>query len=362
MRIVIATGIYPPEVGGPATYAVLVEEGLRARGWSVEVLPFRIVRHLPPVIRHFAFTYRLWKATKGVDVIFAQDTVSVGLPARIVAKLRRLPLVIRVPGDFAWEQGVQRFGVKEDIDHFQSRSYGWRVELLRWIQCFVVRGADQVIAPSQYFAALVGGWVQDRSRVQAIYNGVALPGSISATVFSGPTLVTAARLVPWKRIDLLIQALTLIPDAQLLVIGEGPDRSRLEQLVKDLRVERRVQFTGPLPRTELINHIAGCDLFLLASAFESFSFQLVEAMMVGATVVACDVGNLREIITPDVNGILLSQDPSPELYAKTIQSLLVDPARRKRLGGQAIIDSQRFSVSAVVEALEGVLKKVALLS
>lgn len=357
MHLLFATGIYPPDIGGPATYAVLMERELRERGWVVTLRSFGGVRHLPPLIRHGKFAWRLWRDSFGAQALFAQDTVSVGLPALLVAKLRRIPLVIRVPGDFAWEQGVQRFGVKEDIDTFQSRRYGWRVEFLRWIQRCVVRGADRVLAPSQYFADLVRGWVRSPEKVLCMYNGVAVPKAISPHEYPGPTLITAARLVPWKGIDTLIEALCEVPSARLVVVGEGPDRARLEERSELVGVQDRVEFTGALPREELLSRIAGAEMFLLGSSFESFSFQLVEAMMMGAPVIARDIGNLRELIEPELNGVLLREGTASD-YASAIRRLLEDPQRRLQMGVAARESAQHFSVQATGAALDHLLRSL----
>lgn len=122
--ILIATGIYPPEVGGPATYTVLVEGELRSRGWNVEVLPFRTVRFLPKVIRHIAYFFLVIIRSINKRYIYAQDVASVGLPALLASRLVFRKFVVRVPGDFAWEQGTQRFG--DTIDDFQNKKYDWK--------------------------------------------------------------------------------------------------------------------------------------------------------------------------------------------------------------------------------------------
>lgn len=362
MRLLLATGIYPPDIGGPATYAALMEQELRRRGWKVAVLPFRAVRALPPGLRHLAYAWHLFRLAAGADVILAQDTVSVGLPALVAARLRRIPLVVRVPGDFAWEQGVQRFGVAEGIDAFQARRYGWRVELLRWIQRRVVRGAAQVMAPSRYFARVVAGWGVPAERLQAVYNGVALPEGIvpDRSPFPGerplPTLVSAGRLVPWKGFEGLIRVLSRIPGVRLLIIGDGPERARLEAVVADLGLRARVKLLGSQPRERLLALVAGADLFLLRSRFESFSFQLVEAMMLGLPVVAQAIGNLGEIVTAGEDGLLLDPDDEEGLR-QTLVRLLADPAERARLGANAKRSSQRFSVTATGDRLEEVLRK-----
>src|SRR3990167_7698484 len=98
MRILIATGLYPPESGGPATYARLLEEYLPARGFGVSVLPFSRVRHLPLGVRHMAYFFRCFCMTFRADVVFAQDTVSVGLPAALATRLAGKKFLVRVPG------------------------------------------------------------------------------------------------------------------------------------------------------------------------------------------------------------------------------------------------------------------------
>ena len=149
MRLLIATGLYPPEIGGPATYARLFEERLPGLGFEVTVLPFNTVRHLPPIVRHFVYAWKLAFQARKTDCILVQDTVSTGVPAALVSMILRQKLVVRVPGDYAWEQGTQRFGVIDSLDDFQERAYGWEVALLRALQRFVVRRATKVIVPSE---------------------------------------------------------------------------------------------------------------------------------------------------------------------------------------------------------------------
>ncbi|MDQ5893447.1 MAG: hypothetical protein QG640_459, partial [Patescibacteria group bacterium] len=138
MKILISTGIYPPDIGGPATYSKLLFDELPKYGHEVSILSFGEVRHLPKVVRHLSYLFKLLNRAKSVDLIFAQDTVSVGLPALIASRILKKKFFVRVPGDYAWEQSVQRFGVKESIDDFQNKKYGLKVEFLRKLQKITV--------------------------------------------------------------------------------------------------------------------------------------------------------------------------------------------------------------------------------
>src|SRR3989344_8147291 len=104
MKLLIATGLYPPESGGPATYTKLLEERLPALGFSVLVLPFSRVRHLPKIIRHIAYFFKCLRMACAADVVYALDTASAGLPAALAAKLAGKKFLVRVHCDYAWEQ------------------------------------------------------------------------------------------------------------------------------------------------------------------------------------------------------------------------------------------------------------------
>ena len=108
MKILLAAGIFPPDIGGPATYAQMLDDELPKVGIDVTVVPYGLVRSLPKAIRHLAYMRLLWKESKGCSVIYALDPMSVGVPARLVAVLKRKKFVVRLGGDYAWEQGVQR--------------------------------------------------------------------------------------------------------------------------------------------------------------------------------------------------------------------------------------------------------------
>jgi hypothetical protein len=103
MKIVIATGIYPPDIGGPAYYAQGLSGALRAAGHDAPVVTYGVLKALPTGIRHLAYMFRLTPSLIRADAVVALDTFSVALPVVILAQLFRVPVVIRTGGDFVWE-------------------------------------------------------------------------------------------------------------------------------------------------------------------------------------------------------------------------------------------------------------------
>lgn len=321
MKILLAAGLYPPDIGGPATYAELIAAELPKRGITVVVIPYRVVRRVPKVFRHLAYTGKLWRASRDVDAIFALDPMSVGVPARIVARLRRKPLVVRLGGDYVWEQGVQRFGITDTLDVYTegTNPRPFMVRLLARIQTWVTRGAVAVILPSEYLKRIVLMWGIDANRTHVVYSAV-VPCQVTETRadirtaygLTSPVLVSIARLTPWKGfrtlIDVVARRVAQGDVATLIIGGDGPDRVALEHYVQERDVSEYVRFTGALTHAEVFRYIKAADIFLLNTAFEGLSHQLQEVMSIGTPIITTPIGGNPELITDGIEGLLVPVD------------------------------------------------------
>ncbi len=147
VKLVIATPLYPPEIGGPATYAKLLEEGLPGKGVEVEVVKFGEVRHLPKVVRHVAYFWRVFRAVKEADAVIAFDTWSTGVPAIFAARLRRKKTLVRIGGDFLWETYLARTRqlVKLSTFYSEERALSLKERLLFLGARWVTRRADALV-------------------------------------------------------------------------------------------------------------------------------------------------------------------------------------------------------------------------
>ncbi|MDP3661340.1 MAG: glycosyltransferase family 4 protein [bacterium] len=110
MKIIIATGIYPPDIGGPAQYARETAKSWTRAGHSVTVCNFGAIRFLPTIVRHIAYFFWVLARSLHTDFIFIPDTFSAAVPAVAVGKILRKKTIIRTGGDFLWEQYVERTG------------------------------------------------------------------------------------------------------------------------------------------------------------------------------------------------------------------------------------------------------------
>lgn len=358
MKLVIATPLYPPEIGGPATHVSSLEKKLPTHGIETRIVKFSDVRHVPKFLRHVAFGIRVFREARRADAISAFDTVSVGLPSSLAAWLARKPLIVVVPGDYAWEQGYQRFGIEDSIDEFQNKRSGFAVEWLRRLQRFVVRRAIVVVAPSEYFAQVVQGWGVRPEKLRTVYLNVELENPQKpANRPEGNVLVSAGRLVPWKGFDGVIEAIRKLPEWKLVIIGDGPERKRLEALASDASLAGRVTFLGALPRAQVLGWYSVADAFVLNTSFESFSYQVVEALAIGVPVIATSIGSLPELIENGKEGILIKPNDIPVLCT-AIESVRSEPDLWRQRVEAGKRKAAFFSTERMVEAFANMYKKL----
>ncbi len=368
MRILVATGLYPPDVGSSATYAKALEGGLQKEGIAVSVLPFSRVRRLPILIRHLRYFFLALREGKHTDVIYAQDPFSVGLPAFFAARLSGKKFVLKVVGDFAWEQAVERFDFAGTLEAFQKAELSLLPGMMRWLERFVALRAERIVVPSKYLGTIVGRWGVPKKKIAVIYNGMeelADPGNKPVLrgllKFHGKLIISVGRLVPWKGFGALIGMLAGMkkdfPDLKLMIVGNGPDLATLEEEAKRKGVADDVIFTGALPRDVLLRYIRASDLFILNSSSEGFSNQLFEAMAIGVPLIATKVGGNPEAIAHETEGFLVSPNDTARIEGY-VRALFSDSGLRTRIISGAKRKVAEFSEERMLSETAKLLKKL----
>ena len=178
-------------------------------------------------------------------------------------------------------------------------------------------------------------------------------------------LVVVGRLVERKGVDDVLQALTLLPDVELVVCG-GPERARLctdpearrlAARAEELGVADRVQLRGRVGREELPALIRSADLVVCAPWYEPFGIVPLEAMGCGVPVVATAVGGLLDTVVDGVTGVHVPPR-APDRLAAAVDALLADPRRRAHMGRAAVRRARLYSWPRVAAATLGVYERV----
>lgn len=373
-RVLVVSGIYPPEIGGSATYAELMFRELPKKGFATEVLTtgewqipgVHFVPSKGKLGRYIKFFWAAYTLAKRFDIIYAVDSsFGAATIAAFAAWLRRKPFIMRVTGDYAWEQGMQRFGVNELLDDFapltEPRRYKFAVRILARAERYAAKRATFIIAPSEYLKRIVETWGVAPEKIQVIFNAVDVP-RITETKkdirerlgWKGSVVVSAGRLVPWKGFATLIEAffdvLRSVPDAKLIILGDGPDKSALEEKIDAMHLGESVTLSGRLARERLARYLKAADLFVLNTGYEGFSHQLVEAMALGAPVITTAVGGNVEVIKDKTNGVLTNYNDR-EMLGEAIKFLLRNKEARERLAKAAMEDAEQYATEIMTEKL-----------
>jgi glycosyltransferase involved in cell wall biosynthesis len=380
MKVVFITGIFPPDVGGPATYTDGIATELSERGHDVRVLtlsdeeasatadanrPFpveRIDRGQNRLRRMGVVVSSIRRHCMWADVGFVQGLYT---EVGVATMLTDTPMVVRMPGDIAWERARRLGWVDSDYETFLTKRYRPRVELLRWLRTWSVRRMDRVVAQSAFFGEHIESWGIPSSSVTQVNNFVDLddlddltPADVTLPAVQPNAVVTVGRLIDLKSVDTLIDAVSGLPDTDLVVVGDGAMRDDWEAYAADRGVADRVHFVGQQPRDRALGYMRAADIFALSSTFETFSIVLLEAMSVGTPVVATDCGGPGEIINDGETGLLVA-NCSPRSLRDGIERLLADPGEAERLATNASATLDRYSLDTVATELEGVLAEEA---
>jgi glycosyltransferase involved in cell wall biosynthesis len=378
LRILIVTGTFHPEAGGPSRYLLNLATDLSRAGHRVSVVTFgeafehaypfavkRISRKWPVPIRLAMMAAAVIPRAATADILFVNDY---GLPPAIVNLSLRKPVVMKIVGDFAWEWSVRHGHVTENIDDFQTHSHSPRVELVKALQRFYAGRADRIFTPSGYLKGIVGGWGIDPGKVRVVTNAVdpakyPFPESREAAQaqlgLEGRFVVTVARLTPWKGVDALIRCVPRLPAGwKLLVVGDGPERARLEEQSRAGGLTQRVIFTGEVTQDKVPAYLRASDIFALFTGYEGLSHVLLEAQLAGLPTVATRKGGNPEVIRHGENGLLVEYGDE-EALASALAKLAGDEGLRATLAENARRASVDFDWARLMEKTTAVLREAA---
>jgi glycosyltransferase involved in cell wall biosynthesis len=236
-------------------------------------------------------------------------------------------------------------------DHWKAitgstiKSGGYRLAE-RLLATYLARKCDRQIHTATDFAEKVIAWGGPADRIRVILNGVDTerfsPSQGPSDSDGKPIIMTVRRLVPKNGVRYFVEACSMVgSDANFVVVGDGPERSYLEELARSLGVMDRMEFMGSVPNDLLPETMSTADVMVVPSLVEASSISLLEAMAMAKPSIVTNIPGIDEVANPD-RSLMIRPADSREL-ARAIDLLLSDPLRRRRLGrnGREYVISQR---------------------
>lgn len=377
MRLIIATPIYPPEIGGPATYTKELCERIHDK-YDITVIAYTdahdafsgtklisIPKNRPLLTRLVKFTFALYQAAKNADVIYVQNAMAAGLPVAIVKMLTGKPYILKFVGDEAWERATQHKLTEKSLEEFLERPEApLKIRAMMAVQGFVLRHANIVTTPSEYLGrAIQKAYRIDPKKVITNYNAADKTETLPFEIKIVPNrIVTTARLTSWKGVDGIIRALKIVREryknATLYVAGEGPEYENLKKLTKDLGLEDCVNLLGRISRAETWQLRKNSEIYVLNSTYEGLPHTALTTFAAGIPIVATDIPGTNEAVYNERTGLLVKPGDDKGL-ANAIIRYFDDKKLKKRVVENAKkILQEKFSWESHIDKLNGFFQSV----
>jgi glycosyltransferase involved in cell wall biosynthesis len=361
-RVAILTGIFPPDIGGPATSVPELACWLASNGWDPTVVTLadsvpeqpddrveRVPRTLPWPRRARAVQRAVRRSRP--TVVFAN-----GLHLES-ALLTGVPVVQKIVGDWAWERAHNRGWTTLGVDEFQPAALPPRARALRVLRTAVTKRAQGVVVPSRHLARLVRSWGVTGDRITVVPN--AAPDLKPSDERDARRVVFVGRLVAWKHVEHVIRVLPRLPDLTLEVVGVGPRLESLRELAASLGLQQRVVFHGALPREDALSVMRNAGALVLPSSYEGMPHVVLEAFALGVPVVGSDAPGIETVVEDGVSGVLYPVGDLAALEQALRRAAMPDVAARLAQGGRERARRLTLDASALAtrEALEKALSR-----
>ena len=337
MRVLVTVGIFPPDIGGPATFVPKIAKYFQDElNYEIEILTLsdnknsninddfivkRIDRNLPIIYRWLKTIFTIYKLGKNKDLIFVNG---LGTEATIANIFLKKKIIRKIVGDPVWERAYSKAKISESFDEFQVKNYGFSISLQKKVRSFSIKKSDIVVTPSQHLKNFILN-LGFKNKIEIINNGVFIPEE-NTNIFTNDqiNITIVSRLVSHKNIEKIIKAISDLnsPLINLNIIGDGPELNQLQKISLESNNKDNIIFHGKLNRDE-INHIfLNSDIYIQASNYEGLPHSLLEAMSYGIPVLCTPVGECKEILGNEDRGYILDLPVSKNNIKSKISEII----------------------------------------
>jgi len=359
LKILITVGIFPPDIGGPASFVPKIAKLLQENGFEVTIICLsnekivdnesykiiRILRNQNLMIRWIKTIFKMISNGRNADTIFVN-----GLPmeAYIANLFLRKKLIRKVVGDWAWERGRNKGIIDDSFDEFQKNKHNLHLEIAKFSRGWTATKADLVITPSVHLKNVVKNWGVSENNLKVIYNGTKIQSKITKKENEVLHFITVGRLAPWKNIDKIIQAMAILNEKGFNfifnIVGSGPLNEKLKILVKELKLENKIFFLGQKNTEELNEIYLDSDIYIQASGYEGLPHVILEAINFNLSIISTPIGGTNEILLDGKNGwvLKLKDKKAPDEF--DLQEIIYELVDNKTKSNNLIHNAKEYLI------------------
>ena len=375
MDILITVGIFPPDIGGPASFVPKIAKYLINKGHNVKIIclsdkehltfkddinVIRINRNSPIIFRWLRTIVKIYSNSKKSDLIFVNG---LGTETTIANLFIRKKVIRKIVGDPVWERVYNKNLIDESFDDFQENNHGLFITLQKMIRNWSINKSNLIITPSQHLKNFIDKIGFDKN-IFVINNGVNIEQHNKVVLENNIIqLLVVSRLVSQKNIDSIIKAVKVMENENIIlnIVGDGSEINNLKLLVKKYELDKKINFIGKIENTKLNEYLKDADIFIQASNYEGLPHSILEAMNFEIPILSTDVGGCSVLLNKGERGYIIPIPVSEVEISEGIRKIINNKNEAKskaRLAKNYLNQEHNFNTNAEIydEKIKEVVK------
>ena len=375
MDILITVGIFPPDIGGPASFVPKIAKYLINKGHNVKIIclsdkehltykddinVIRINRSSPIIFRWLRTIVKIYSNSKKSDLIFVNG---LGTETTIANLFIRKKVIRKIVGDPVWERVYNKNLIDESFDDFQENNHGLSISLQKMIRNWSINKSNLIITPSQHLKNFIDKIGFDKN-IFVINNGVNIEQHNKVILENNIIqLLVVSRLVSQKNIDSIIKAVKVMENENIIlnIVGDGSEINNLKLLVKKYELDKKINFIGKIENTKLNEYLKNADIFIQASNYEGLPHSILEAMNFEIPILSTDVGGCSVLLNKGERGYIIPMPVSEVEISEGIRKIINNKNEAKskaRLAKNYLNQEHNFNTNAEIydEKIKEVVK------
>ena len=375
MDILITVGIFPPDIGGPASFVPKIAKYLINKGHNVKIIclsdkehltykddinVIRINRNSPIIFRWLKTIVKIYSNSKKSDLIFVNG---LGTETTIANLFIRKKVIRKIVGDPVWERVYNKNLIDESFDDFQENNHGLSISLQKMIRNWSINKSNLIITPSQHLKNFIDKIGFDKN-IFVINNGINIEQHNKVVLENNIIqLLVVSRLVSQKNIDSIIKAVKVMENENIIlnIVGDGSEINNLKLLVKKYELDKKINFIGKIENTKLNEYLKNADIFIQASNYEGLPHSILEAMNFEIPILSTDVGGCSVLLNKGERGYIIPMPVSEVEISEGIRKIINDKNEAKskaKLAKNYLNQEHNFNTNAEIydEKIKEVVK------